>query len=82
MSLVVTREALLEAARSALRPGITPAAAIVIGYSQIIGQPLDPFEFDDAALILRAERLLAEGLGVSAAVQTAHAEKATWGIAQ
>jgi hypothetical protein len=80
MSVVVTRKALLEAARSALGPGITASEAIIVGYSQLVGEPLDPFAFDDAAVIARAERLLAEGIGVEDAVATARAELATWRI--
>ena len=78
MSPPVTREALLVAAREALEPGLAPDLAVVVGYSRLIGEPLDPFRYDDAALVLRARRLLDEGLGVAEALRTARAELATW----
>lgn len=80
VSTAVTREALIEAARAELRPGLSRRQAIVIGFSALLGERLDPERFDDAALILRAERLLLEGLSVVDAVATARAEAVTWGI--
>jgi hypothetical protein len=74
----VTRESLREAARRALRPGLSAHQAVVVGYAQLVGEPLDPFAFDDAAVILRAERLLLEGLSAPDAVRAARDELVTW----
>jgi hypothetical protein len=67
----LTREALLAAARRHLRPGITPQVALVLGYAEVGGQPLDPENFDDAAVILRAERLVLDDVPVELALSTA-----------
>lgn len=77
---MIDREALREAARRLMQPGITPEHAVVIAYSDLAGKPLDPWAFDDAAIILRAERLLIEGLLVADAVETARAEFVTWNV--
>jgi hypothetical protein len=76
----VTREALLAAARAELRPGLTRMQAVIVGYSGLIGARLDPSGFDDSAVILRAERLLEEGLSVVDAVEAASREGVTWGL--
>lgn len=76
----ITREALVAAARRVLRPGISEHQAVVIGYAELVGVPLDPFAFDDAAIILRAERLLIDGVVVPEAVATARREMATWNV--
>lgn len=76
----ITREALLEAVKRAYEPpGITQLQALVLGYCEVTHQPLDPWLLDDAAIILRAETLLHEGLLVDEAVRTARHEHATWG---
>jgi hypothetical protein len=80
LSAPVTREALLVAAREALGPGLAADLAVVVGYSRLIGEPLDPHRYDDAALLLRARRLLDEGLSVAEALETARAELATWSV--
>jgi hypothetical protein len=80
VSASITRESLLAAAREELRPGLRPEQAIVIAYARLAGSPLDPFGFDDAAVILRAERLLLDGLGVTDAVATAREELVTWSV--
>jgi hypothetical protein len=76
----VTREALLEAARTVLQTGLSGEQAVVVGFSRLVGEPLDPFAFDEAAVILRAERLLMEGLGVVDAVHIAREELVTWAV--
>ena len=76
----VTHEALLVAARAELRPGLTRMQAVIVGYSGLVGARLDPCGFDDSALILRAERLLEEGLSVVDAVEAATREGVTWGF--
>ncbi len=78
--MTVTRHALLAAARRALRPGINDHQAVVIGYAELTGEPLDPWAFDDAAVVLRAERLLLDGLPVDEALRTAREEHATWNL--
>ena len=80
MSASVTRAQLVEATWDWLRPGLSLEFAIVTAYAGLVGAPLDPFDFDDAAVILRAERLIAEGLDVSEALGTARAELATWRV--
>ena len=74
----VTVDALVAAANRALQPGIRREEAVVIGYAELVGEPLDPFDFDHAAIILRAARLCMDGLGVGEAVRTARHEQATW----
>lgn len=74
----ISKEALLAAAQRALGPGITREQAVIIGYAELSGEPLDPWLLDDAAVILRAERLLIEGLLAAEAIATARREHATW----
>jgi hypothetical protein len=76
----LTRQAVIEAARRWLRPGITRPQALALGYAEASGQPLDPCDFDDAAVLLRAETLLLELVDVAGAVETARAEFATWNL--
>lgn len=76
----MTRNELLEAARDALKPGVRPAEAVVLAYAKLVGEPLDPEGFDDAAVLLRAVRLLDDGMSVVEAVATARREGATWGL--
>ena len=47
-----TTEALLEVARRHHRPGINADVALILGYAELAGAPLDPYGFDDAAVIL------------------------------
>lgn len=77
----ITRERLLAAAREEIRPGLRPEQAIVVAYSKLADDPLDPFGFDAAAVILRAERLVLEGVGLADAVGTVRKERATWTVA-
>jgi hypothetical protein len=45
------------------------------------GWQLDPLGyFDSSAVQFRCEQLVAEGLGVDAAVASARAERITWGV--
>jgi hypothetical protein len=76
----VTRDELLEAARVALKPGVRPEEAVVLAYAKLVGEPLDPRGFDDAAILLRAVRLLDDEMSVAEAVATARREGATWGL--
>ena len=75
---MITVDALRQAARRVLAPGISREQAIVIAWSELAGDPLSPWLLDDAAIILRAERLLIEGIKVDAAVATARAELIAW----
>jgi len=74
----ITREVLLAAARRHLRPDISSRVALVLAYAELSGEPLDPWSFDDAAIVLRSETLLIEGFDVATAVETARAEFATF----
>jgi hypothetical protein len=78
VSADITRDTLLVAARKHLGPGMTRQQAVVVAYAELVGEALDPWAFDDAAIILRAEALLLEGLTVVDAVATAREELATW----
>ena len=69
----ITRDELLAAARRHQRPGISSRQAFALAYAELVGSPLDPWSFDDAAVILRAESLMIEGLDVATAVETARA---------
>ncbi len=70
----VTSGALAEAARRILRPGITAHQAVILAYTELVGNPLDPWDFDDAAVLLRTERLFEDGLTVPEALAIARAE--------
>lgn len=76
----VDREELRAAAHRHYQPGISKRQAIVLGYAELTGQPLDPFGFDDAAILLRAERLVLDGVGLGQALAVARAESVTWGV--
>lgn len=75
---MITRESLLVAARRYLRPGITREQAVLLGYAELEGNPLDPHGFDDAATLLRAERLFLDGVNANTALSTARSELPTW----
>ena len=74
----ISRDELTAAARGFVRPGISIPVAFVLGFADLSGQPLNPEAFDDAAVILRCERLVDDGIGLSEALRTAHAERVTW----
>jgi hypothetical protein len=76
----VDREELRVAARRHYRPGISPHQAIILGYAELAGCPLDPAGFDDSAVMLRAERLVLDDVPVGEALATARREAATWGV--
>ena len=78
----IARDELVLAARRHRRPGISVRQAFVLAYAELTDAPLDPWSFDDAAVILRAETLLIEGLDVVTAVATARAEFATFAEAR
>jgi hypothetical protein len=70
----------LAAARRAMRPGISAEQAVLIGYAEVAGEPIHPSAFDDAAVLLRAECLLDDGVRVEKALRTARAELVTWSL--
>jgi hypothetical protein len=73
----------MDATRRALQrfpSGIIEEQAAVMALADLQGSPLDPYSFDDAALLLRAERLLHDGLSVAHALGTAREELATFAI--
>jgi hypothetical protein len=80
----ITSEALAAAAQRAREraqadhAGLTAEQACVIGYSELTGEPLNPYAFDDAAVILRAERLVLDGLLLEVALGTARRELVTF----
>ena len=76
----ISREQLKAAARGFARPGVSMPVAYVLAFADLSGQPLDPEAFDDAAVLLRCERLVDDGVGLSEALRTAHAERVTWRI--
>ena len=78
MSRKVAPEALLDAARRHRRPGINARVALVLAYAELEGNRLDPEAFDDAAVILRAERLLMDDVPVVLALATAREELVTF----
>jgi hypothetical protein len=80
MNAHVDREALRLAAHRHHRKGISKHQAILLGYAELVGAPLNPYGFDDAAILLRAERLLHEDLGLSEALSTARRELVTWSL--
>ena len=61
-------------------PGITWCQAIILGFAELTGEPLDPYAFDDAAILLRAERLFQEEVAVDEALRTAREELVTWSV--
>ncbi len=50
----------------------------MLAAAELSGSPLDVWDFDDAAVVLRAEALVVDGLAASAALEAARAELATW----
>jgi len=76
----VDREALRQAAHRHRRQGISNRQALILAYAELIGAALDPYAFDDAAILIRAERLLLEDLGLSEALNSARLELVTWGV--
>lgn len=78
MSSPITVEALVEVARRHRRAGVTDEVAIVLAYAELEGQPLDAERFDDAAIVLRAERLLLDEVPIADALTTARAELVTF----
>lgn len=81
MNLVpMSREALRAAAHRHRRPGISSHMAIVLAFAELSGEPLDPVGFDDAAVLLRAERLVLDDVPVSEALEAARTELATWSV--
>ena len=81
--MTFTREQLTRLARRhytrlATQGGITPEECVVLAAAELAGAPLDPFVFDDAALLHRAERLVIDGFAASDALTTARAEQASW----
>lgn len=79
-TLLVSREALRVAAHRHRRHGISSHMAIVLAFAELSGDPLDPWVFDDAALLLRAERLVLDDVPVSEALEVARMEFATWSV--
>ena len=78
-----SQQQLLEATERVLATypqGITPEQAVILACAELSSSPLDPFGFDDAAVLLRAELLVVEGLVASEALRTARREMATWGV--
>ena len=57
------------------RGALTPVQAVMILASELEGAPLDPERADDAAVILRAEVLVAAGEPVRTALALAHAHE-------
>ena len=76
--MTITPHELATAARPHLQRGITPEQAIILGFADLTGEPLDPHRADDAAVLLRAERLLRDCGSVRDALATAHNERATF----
>ena len=74
----ITSDLLIATARRHRRPGISTLQSFVLAYAELSDASLDPWSFDDAAVILRAESLLIEGLDLATAVATARGEFATF----
>ena len=74
----ITRDLLIATARRHRRQGISTLQSFVLAYAELSDASLDPWSFDDAAVILRAESLLIEGLDLATAVATAGAEFAAF----
>ncbi len=58
--------------------GVSPELCVVLAVAELGDAPLDPFDFDDAAIVVRAETLVIDGMAASEALATARAECATW----
>jgi len=78
----ITTEMIAAAARRLWRPGLSKLQAVICAVAELDGRPLDPEGFDDAAVILRCERLIREGVDVTEAIAAARRELTTWGIPQ
>jgi len=69
---------LANAARARIQAGISREQALILGYADLTSQPLDPWLPDEAAILLRAERLLIDGVHIADALDTARREAATF----
>ena len=78
----ITTEMIVGVARRLKQPGLTNLQCVICAVAELDGRPLDPFAFDDAAIILRCERLTSEGVDVTEAIAAARRELTTWGIPQ
>ena len=78
----ITTEMIVVVARRLQQPGLTKLQCVICAVAELDGRPLDPFAFDDAALLLRCERLTSEGVDVTEAIAAARRELTTWGIPQ
>ena len=79
--MIFTREQIHDATLRVVErfpSGITAEQAAVLALADLEDSPLDPYSFDDAAVLLRAERLVIDGVGVEDALVTALRELATW----
>jgi hypothetical protein len=77
----VTRDAIVAEARRLLDKwggAVTADQAIILAATELTGDALDPFDFDDAAVLIRAERLFVDGLTISVALSTARRELVTF----
>lgn len=80
-----TRDAIVARARRLLDnwgSAISSDQAILVAATELAGERLDPFDRDDAAIILRAERLFVDGLSISEALGTARSELVTFGAGE
>jgi hypothetical protein len=77
-----SRAAVIAAARREVRDGISPEMAVLIGYSAAAGERLNPEAFDDSAILLRAERLLDDGMRLGEAITEARENLVTWALPQ
>ena len=78
MSAKPDRATVRARAAELVRPGINRRVALICAYAELAGDPLDPEVRDDAAVILRSERLLLDGLAVDAALAVARGEMIAW----
>ena len=78
----ITTEQIVVVARRLQQPGLTKLQCVICAVAELDGQPLDPFAFDDAAILLRCELLISEGIDVTEAIAAARRELTTWGIPQ
>ena len=78
----ITTEMIVVVARRLQQPGLSKLQCVICAVAELDGQPLDPFAFDDAAILLRCERLTSEGVDVTEAIAAARRELTTWGIPQ
>lgn len=71
---LATADKYLRAASRYAAPGFTAIHTWVLTLTLCHGEPLDPCEFDDAALLVRADALVASGMCVRQALRTAREE--------